>query len=197
MSCGDARVGIGIKSQEREIARMRAQETSGARPPDREVWRRSQEIEATLDEAGWLLDLAAFAEHRLDDDDDARVAALIARDSDAAADVAAARVLTDTAMVATDEQIALRATALVGGDRSEAQLIAFPMRRPMMRPWYSAATWSSLAAAIALAGWLGFDLGNGLSGTLPIGRSADEASVSELIDPAPLLLRDFTDNSQI
>jgi anti-sigma factor RsiW len=179
---------------------MRAQGTSGPRPPelsDRELWRRSQESEAPLDETEWLLDLAAFAEHRLDDDDTARVAALIARDADAAGDVAAARALAGSAMAAADEQTALRAAVLVGEDRPEAQLIAFPMRRPMTRPWYSAATWSSLAAAIALAGWLGFDLGNGLSGTLPTGRSADEMSASELIDPAPLLLRDFTDSSQI
>jgi hypothetical protein len=176
---------------------MRAQETSGARPPDREVWRRSQEIDAPPDEAEWLLDLAAFAENRLDADDTARIAALIARDADAAGDIAAARALADTTIAAADEQIVASAAALVDESRSEAQLIAFPLRRPVARPWYSAATWSSLAAAIALAGWLGFDLGSGLSGTLPLGHSADEASASELLDPAPLLLRDFTESSQI
>ena len=51
---------------------MRAQETSGV-PSDREVWRRSQELEATPDEAGDLLDLAAFADSRLDDDETAIV----------------------------------------------------------------------------------------------------------------------------
>ncbi len=67
-----------------------------------------------------------------------------------------------------------------------------------MRPWYSAATWSGLAAAIVLAGWLGFDLGSGISNSPPFGRSGDDVSAtSELFDAAPLLLRDFTENSQI
>ena len=50
---------------------MRAQGTSGA-PSDREVWRRSQDAEATPDETSYLLDLAAFADNRLDDDETAR-----------------------------------------------------------------------------------------------------------------------------
>ncbi len=106
---------------------MRAQGTSGA-PSDREVWRRSQEIEAAPDEAEYLLDLAAFADSRLDDDDTARIAALIARDSDAAADVAASRMLADAVPTAADEQIVIRAAALVGEGRPEALLIAFPVR---------------------------------------------------------------------
>jgi anti-sigma factor RsiW len=161
------------------------------------VWRRSQEIEAAPDEAEYLLDLAAFADSRLDDDDTARIAALIARDSDAAADVAASRMLADAVPTAADEQIVIRAAALVGEGRPEALLIAFPARQITARPWYSAATWSGLAAAIAIAGWLGFDLGSGLSAPPQFSRLSDDASASELIDPAPLLLRDFTENSQI
>jgi hypothetical protein len=69
--------------------------------------------------------------------------------------------------------------------------------RPIVRrPWYSAATWSGLAAAIVLAGWLGFDLGSGLSMSPPLGHPSDETS-SELLDPGPQLARDFIENSQI
>ena len=178
---------------------MRARGSNGAAPPgipDREVWRRSQQVDAPPDEAEYLLDLAAYAENRLDDDDEARLVALIARDPDAAADVAAARALAGVAPIASTPDVVARAAALVDVRRPEGQLIAFP-GRPVARPWYSAATWSGLAAAIVMAGWLGFDLGNGLSNAPPFGRAPDEASTSELLDPAPLLLRDFTESSQI
>jgi hypothetical protein len=174
---------------------MRAQGTSGA-PADREIWRRSQEMEATPDESSYLLDLAAFADNRLDDDETAWIAALIERDADVAEDIAAARTLAGATMLAADAGIAARAEALIGDALPEAELIAFPARSPVVRPWYSAATWSGLAAAIVLAGWLGFDLGSGISNGPVFTRPADDASASELLDPSPLM-RDFTENSQI
>lgn len=180
---------------------MRAKGTRGARPPgptDREVWRRSREIEATADEAEGLLDLAAFADNRLDDDEAARVAALLAHDPDAADDVAAARLLADATMEAADPGIVARAAALADGQRVEADVIAFPPLRPEVRPWFSAASWSGLAAAVVLAGWLGFNLGSGLPGVAPSVHATDEASTGELFDPtSTLILRDFTENSQI
>lgn len=180
---------------------MRADRTGGARPPgppDRDIWRRSQEIEAPADEAERLLDLAAFAENRLDEDEAARVTALLARDADAAEDMAAARLMADATMEAADPAIIGRAASLVGDEPSEARVITFPARQPMARPWFSAARWSGLAAAMVLAGWLGFDLGSGLPGVAPASRAADEASASELFDPVPpLMVRDFTENSQI
>jgi hypothetical protein len=180
---------------------MRAQGTSGIGPagtPDRSLWRRCQEIEAPSDEAERLLELAALADNRLDDDDDtARIAALIADDADLMQDVAAARALADATMLAADESVVARAEALVGEDRPEAVLIAFPVHQTIVRPWYSAATWSGLAAAIVIAGWLGFDLGSGLSNIPPFGHSPGDVAASELLDPGPVLLRDFTENSQI
>ncbi|HEV2301909.1 MAG TPA: hypothetical protein VGR91_10110, partial [Stellaceae bacterium] len=56
---------------------------------DRALWRRSLATEAPPDEAEHFLDLAAFADDRLDDDERERVAALLT--PEAAADVAAAR----------------------------------------------------------------------------------------------------------
>jgi anti-sigma factor RsiW len=177
---------------------MRAQWTSGARPSgptDREVWRRSQETEVASDEVAYLMDLAAFAENRLDEDETARVAALIASDPEAANDVAAARLLANAEMPAYPDIVA-RAEMLVGEPRPEAVLLAFPLRQTAPRPWYSAASWSGLAAAVVLAGWLGFDLGSGISTSPVFSRPADDTSASELLDPSPLL-RDFTENSQI
>src|SRR5262245_53327958 len=105
---------------------MRAQGSNGARPPgpsDRDVWRRSQETDASRDEAEYLMDLAAFADNRLDPDDAARVEALIVGNADAAADVAATRVLAGTAIAAADPTMIGRAEALVGEGRPEAVLI--------------------------------------------------------------------------
>lgn len=177
---------------------MRDRKTSGI-PADREVWRRSREFEAVPDEADYLLDLAAFADNRLDDEDKARVAALIARDPAITDDVAAARALAGATMLPPDAGVIARAAALVpargAGDRPKAELIAFPARPPAVRRWYSAATWSGLAAAVVLAGWLGFDLGSGISRS-PAFTTVDDAASSELIDTTPLLLRDLTENSQ-
>ncbi len=179
---------------------MRGKGTRGTRPfepSDRQVWRRSQEIEAPADEAERLLDLAAFADNRLDDDDAARVAALLANDAAADDDVAAARLISDAIMEAADPAVIARAAALVAGERGEADIIVFPARPPV-RSWFSAARWSGLAAAMVLAGWLGFNLGSGLPGVTPSVHATDEASAGELLDPIPtLILRDFTENSQI
>jgi anti-sigma factor RsiW len=175
---------------------MRARKTSGANPQGRELWRRSRETDASFDEVAYLLDLAAFADNRLDDDDTARLVALVARDPTAAGDVAAARALT-AAEMAADERIVARAAALVDDTRPEALVLPFTPRPEIPRPWYGAATWSGLAAAIVFAGWLGFDLGSGLSNSSVSARSGDDLSASEMLDPAPLMLRDFTENSQI
>jgi len=172
---------------------MRARKTSGANPQERALWRRSRETDAPFDEAEYLLDLAAFADNRLDDDDTARMAALVARDVTASEDVAAARALT-AAEMAADERIVARAAALVDHTRPEALVLSFTPRPAIARPWYGAATWSGLAAAIVFAGWLGFDLGSGLSNPSSVARSGDDLSASEMLDPAPLM---FTENSQI
>ena len=179
---------------------MRARGSNGVHPPDvpdREIWRRSRETDATPDDYARLLDLAAFADGRLDDDDTARIAALIAVDGGAAADVAAARTLAASAMAAADPTIIAWAEALIGRHRPRAELIPFPARRPAARHWHSAASWSGLAAAMVLAGWLGFHLGNGLSNS-PVffAPSDDVSSTNELLDAAaPLIVRDFSESS--
>jgi anti-sigma factor RsiW len=173
--------------------------TNGAGPPgssDRELWFRAQATETRPDETELLLDLAAFADGLLDDEGEARVAALIAGDSAAAEDVAAARSLAGVDLDPVDKQILAQAAALVGASGATALVIAFPIRPELARPWYAPAAWSGVAAAIVLAGWLGFDLGSGFA-TYTTARSGDDVSASELFDPAPLLLRDFTENSQI
>jgi hypothetical protein len=142
------------------------------------------------------MDLAAFADHRLADDETGRSAALIARDPDAIEDILVARGAVDPGPAAVDERIITRAVALVPGNSSVGALvIAFPQRRAAVNPWRAAASWSGLAAAMVLAGWLGFDLGSGLPNAPSLSRG-EAASASELTDSALPLVRDFVEGWQ-
>jgi anti-sigma factor RsiW len=179
---------------------MRARGTSGQYPPgtpDRTLWRRSQKIEAAPAETERFLDLAGFVDGRLDDDERERIAALIANDPLAAADAEAARTLTAAAMPAASDAIVLRAIALVDPERASGEVLVFPQRLPRPRLWPAAASWSSLAAAIALACWLGFDLGRDLPGLASFTHPSDDLGASELMETAPLALRDAPEGSSI
>ena len=73
---------------------MRTDEERKGRPDaasDRRLWQRCRVVDAPEDEAGRFLDLAAFADGLIDVDEQDRVAAWLAGDTDAAADVSAAR----------------------------------------------------------------------------------------------------------
>src|ERR1700692_3933253 len=59
--------------------------------PDRALWRRSVAIDVAEDEAEHFLDLAGYAEDRLDPDERDRIAERLAKDPMAAADVAGGR----------------------------------------------------------------------------------------------------------
>jgi anti-sigma factor RsiW len=182
---------------------MPARGTSGAFPlgtTDRRVWQLSQEIAVSQAETERLLDLAGFVDGRLDDDERERVAALLAGDPLAAADAAAACVLLSATIPAASDAIVARATAFADHAQSGGEILVFPQRQqpqPQPRIWPAAARWTSLAAAIAFACWLGFDLGSGLPGLASITHPSDELGASELIDPAPLALRDVSEGSPI
>src|SRR5579859_6325714 len=180
---------------------MPGRATSGAHPlatVDRTLAQRSQGSETSSAETERFLDLAGFVDGRLDDGERARVAGLIAGDPMAASDAAVARVLHAATLPPASSEIVARATALVDPGQVSGKILSFPQRRqPQPRIWTEAARWSSLAAAIALACWLGFDLGGDLPGIASITRPSDDMGVSELIDPAPLALRDLSEGSSI
>jgi len=181
---------------------MRAQRTNGQwppGPPDRALWQRSRETEATEDEAKILLDLAGFADQRLDADDSERIAALLAMDPEAASDVAAARAVIAAGDPPPDAaaRVVARALALVGDRAEPGRVVAFRQHSRPMAGWRGVASWGSLAAAIALAGWFGFDLGTDASVVFGQAvRVGDDPSLSEFLDPAPSLLRDLSEGSQ-
>jgi anti-sigma factor RsiW len=179
---------------------MRAQGTSDSRRADltdREVWERSQKTEVTPAEAERFLDLAGYVDRWLDEDERECVAALIARDADAASDAAAAKALRANMMLPVSDATIARAVALAEAPASGSEVLPFPVARREWRTWRGAASWSSLAAGILLASWLGFNLGSDLPGVTTVSHPYDDVSTSELLDPAPLMLREFTDGSQI
>jgi len=183
---------------------MRAKGAGDNRPsglPGWDFWRRRRRADGEPDEAERWLDLAGFADGRLKAKDRERIAALLRRDPGAAADVAAARVLGGVAVLAANQGLIARAAALIdrpvtterSGDHG--RVIALPLRQPAPRLWHGAAGWSSLAAVVAVAGWLGFGLGSGMLPRSP-DRAFEDAAAGVLLDPAPALVRDFTEGWQ-
>jgi anti-sigma factor RsiW len=157
----------------------------------RALWRRSQATDAPEDEAGRLLDLAAFADGRLDEEDTERIAALLAADPQAASDVAAARaplpVFSDAVAI---ERMIARACVLVTLPAPQRARV-LPFVRPALRrgALRGVAEWASLAAALAMVGWLGFAMGSNAS--LALGQSSRTSFLTQLVDPDTGVLGDF------
>ncbi len=177
---------------------MRTDEEREERPDplsDRRLWQRCRMIDAPEDEAARFLDLAAFTDGRLDVEDQDRVAALLAADPGAAADVRAARALDGTEEGYTDlEPIIARACAILlpDTDHPGRRVIALAPRRSHRPLVQSFAQWGSIAAAIAVASWLGFAMGSDASLALSNPRQPSDAGfLPELFDPASSFLRDL------
>jgi len=163
------------------------------RAVDRRLWHRCRVIDASEDEAGRFLDLAAYADGRLDADDEERVAEWLGADPEAAADVHAARALAGTEHDSAGlQQIIARASAIPAGSEPGSGNVV-PLRPHWgRRTAQAAAQWGSLAAAIGLAGWLGFAMGSGTSLALSDQRRPNETGLfQELFEPATGFLRDL------
>ena len=176
---------------------------SGEFERGRALWRRCQSADAPMDEAARFLDLAAFAEGLLDEEEHDRVAADLAADPVATADVAAALALSRglAAPPAETGRIIARASALVSEAPSEPGLVlpfhALPAHRRILQ---GLAQWGSLAAAIVVASWLGFAMGSGASLDLSQPRQQSQVGVDsllpEVLDPATGFLRDLGEGQQ-
>jgi anti-sigma factor RsiW len=169
--------------------------TSEGMADARALWRMWKAADAGS-KAPWAPDgltLAAFAEDALAVAERDEVAAFLAGHPELAADVAAA-----AAPVAVDasnaglESIIARAVSLVAAPADgvvpfRALLQAGP-RKSVARgtSWAFAARWGSLAASIAMVGWLGFALGNDAYGslaTLQLRANAPTGVADELLNP--------------
>jgi hypothetical protein len=169
----------------------------------RSLWRRCQSADAPMDEAARFLDLAGFAEGLLDEEEHDRVAADLATDPVATADIVAALALDRglAALPAETGRIIARASALVSEAPSEPALVlpfhALPGHRRILQ---GLAQWGSLAAAIVVASWLGFAMGSGAS--LDLSQPGQQSQVGvdsllpEVLDPATGFLRDLGGGQQ-
>jgi anti-sigma factor RsiW len=164
------------------------------RSPSRALWQRSCRTDAPEDEAARLLDLAAFADGCLETDERDRVAAVLAADPAAAADVAAARALAGMTAEPSDglDRIIARACAIMP---AQGGVLTFRLRRRQESIVRELTRWGSLAAAIAVASWLGFAMGSNTSLALSQSGAASDASfLPEFLDPAGTgFLRDLSE----
>jgi anti-sigma factor RsiW len=164
----------------------------GPNPADRRLWQRCRTIDADEDEAGWFLDLAAYADGLLDIEERERVAALLAADPQAAADVRAAQLADAERTSVGLERMIARASAISPDTESVTGKVVPLAPRRGRRLLQISAQWGSLAAAIALAGWLGFAMGSDTSLALSDHRQPSDTGVlPELFDPGTGLLRDL------
>jgi hypothetical protein len=158
----------------------------------RDLWRR---VSAAGDDGsgGNGIDamlLAAFAEHRLDENTSVKVAAFLDAFPDHAEDVAAASRagnFFEPATGARFEKMITRAAALVAGDGTQsgasAEIIAFRPRPRGLSAFGPAARWAALAASFALVAYLGFGLGSGAYTNFAVIQGQGMSSSHELIDP--------------
>jgi anti-sigma factor RsiW len=161
---------------------MRANRNGAGERSDKALWRRSVITESAEDKAARFLDLAGFADDRLDADDRERVEEWLARDPAAAADVVAARSHAAAAEPApAPEAVVMRACAIIGGASRPENIVAFAARREPAR-LRGMAQWGSLAAAVAVAAWLGFTLGIDTSRALVLNDRPTAASAGFLND---------------
>ena len=160
---------------------------------DRRLWQRCRTIDAEEDEAARFLDLAAYADGLLDIEERERVAALLAADPQAAADVRAAQAAADAELTSASlERIVARASAISPETGSVTGKVVPLAPRRGRRFLQISAQWGSLAAAIALAGWLGFAMGSDTSLALSDTRQPSASGLlPELFDPGTVLLRDL------
>jgi hypothetical protein len=175
---------------------MRSDEEPEQRPDpeaDRRLWQGCRNADAPEDEPSRFLDLAAFADGLLIDEDRERVAALLEADGDAARDVRAAQALRgrEPATAGLDRIIARACLIRLDAPPTGARVVAL-MPRQRRRMVHDFAQWGSLAAALALASWLGFSLGTDASLALTERRQpSDTGFLPELFEPAPGFLRDL------
>ena len=172
---------------------------TGREPPtglsDGVLWRHSRMIDMAEDEAERYLDLAGFADLRLDPDDRERIAERLAGDPIMAGDVAAARALGGAAerLAAVPAAILARATGLVGS----GEVIPLPSRRRASLGFRGMARWGGLVAAMAVASWLGFTLGENTSLSFAQrGQTNEDGFLREMLDPSTGFLRDLTEGPQ-
>jgi len=158
---------------------------------DRGIWRRWLAGNTRAAAAPDALTVAAYAEGRLSEAQAEPIEAWLAVHPDALAELVAARTLPQRPEHAVERMIA-RASALVDGDPAFAENV-MPFRRPVA-PWRNALAWSSVAASLAAASFVGFVMGSDVYRNLSPTLSSD-SGYAETFEAAPSLESFFSDES--
>jgi len=167
--------------------------------PDRALWQRSRVTDAAEDDAERILDLAGFADGLLDPDDQERVAEWLAGDPLAASDVAAARALAgqNGKLEPPPEAVVARASILLAGAGRGPNVVSFPAIRRQRPALHPVASWGSLAAAMAVASWLGFTLGMDTSLSFAQrGQAGEDGFLNEMLDTSTGFMRDANEGNK-
>jgi hypothetical protein len=173
------------------------------------LWRQSGSQELPADDPAMLLDLAAFAEGKLDPEEAACVAVLVDEMPELAADIAVARSLAGTEgerNLLVDRVIARAAALDPKAGESPAvpgNVVEFrPARRGSgggpsrtgHRELQRFAQWGSLAAAVVLASWLGFAMGRDASSAITqLEQPSEDSLLREVFDPSTGFMRELAD----
>lgn len=164
--------------------------------PDDALWQRSRTVDAVEDDAARFLELAGFADGMLDADDHERVAEWVAGDPDAAGDIAAARSLAASGhLPSVPERVVARVCALVEPPPPQrGNVIPLRWRLATLPALRLTASWGSLAAAMAVVGWLGFNLGMDASlSVAAVGQPSDEGFLQEFVEPSSGFIRELNE----
>ncbi len=159
---------------------------------DRNLWQRSRVTDAVEDECDRFLDMAAFADGRLDSDERERIAEWLQSHPEAAGDIAAARALANGG--AYRDFVGNKPCARLRACRRQRSKPAWVCRRipgeARQETGFAAiAQWGGLAAAMVVAGWLGFTMGMDASGMLARnGPGFDDGVAQELFGSSPGIL---------
>lgn len=131
------------------------------------LWRRFRALDRTVrdqaaDDANTALDLAAYADGRLNEATAEAVEAWLASHPEALDDLITVRGAGDAI---APQRVVDRAVALVSGDSADGRVL--PFRRPAVTyGWRVHMARIAVAACLALTGLIGFTLGSGVYGNL-------------------------------
>jgi hypothetical protein len=163
----------------------------GAGNHDRGLWHRWHALQSSDAPAPDALALAAYAEGRLSEAEAERVENWLAAYPGGLADVIAARAVPQQPSSATADMIA-RACALVARDAAAAENVV-PLRRAPPQ-WRNALAWSSVAASLVAASFVGFAMGSDAYQNLAPTPAA-ESSYVDALEISPSLDSWFSDDT--
>ena len=162
----------------------------GDQAGDAALWQRWRpEARAAAGEAA-ALDLAAYAEGRLDEAQAEPVEAWLFAHPDGLVELAAVRAAAVAPLPQATEAMIARAAALIAP--AAATVVPFRARRIASRPsWRMAMAWGGIAASLLATSLVGFTIGNSAYLTF-VGASppAAESTLHELLDPPSAIFGD-------